>query len=81
MAQYLEDPFTDFTYTNNAYNEVLELIREVSLNQNIKKIPNYVSILILSGAKDPFGDFGIGPKWLYDNLKGSRTKRYNFKTL
>lgn len=79
MAQYLEDPFTDFTYTNNAYNEVLELIREVSLNQNIKKIPNYVSILILSGAKDPFGDFGIGPKWLYDNLKAQGQKDITLK--
>ena len=39
LEQYQQDPFTDFTYMNNAYEEVFGLIKKVSTIQNIKKIP------------------------------------------
>lgn len=69
LEQYEQDPFTDFTYTNKACAEVFKIIKDVSMQQNIKKIPNYLSLLIVSGVKDPFGKFGKGPKWLYETLK------------
>ena len=74
LEQYQQDPFTDFTYTNNAYEEVFGLIKKVSTIQNIKKIPEYLSVLIISGAKDPFGKFGVGPKWLYEALSHQGVK-------
>ena len=68
LEQYQQDPFTDFIYTNDAYEEVFGLIKKVSTNESIKKIPEYLSVLIISGAFDPFGKFGVGPKWLYETL-------------
>ncbi len=79
MQQYLDDPFTNFIYTNNAYQQFFELIKDVSNQENIKKIPDYVSVLILSGKKDPFGNFGMGPKWLYDHLKAQGQKDLEIK--
>lgn len=68
LEQYRQDPFTDFTYTNNACEELFNLLKNVSSLQTIKKIPEYMSVLIVSGHKDPFGKFGEGPKWLYEQL-------------
>ena len=50
------------------------LIKKVSTIQNIKKIPEYLSVLIISGAKDPFGKIGVGPKWLYEALSHQGVK-------
>lgn len=74
IEQYQQDPFTDFIYTNKAYFEVLNLIKEVSAEDTITKIPDYLSVYIVSGANDPFGYLGKGPKWLYDKFteKGIR---------
>lgn len=74
LQQYKLDPFTDFIYTNEAYDEVLALIKEVSSMQSIKKIPEYLSVYIVSGLKDAFGKFGNGPKWLYETLKNNGVK-------
>ena len=30
--------------------------------------------MIISGAKDPFGKFGAGPKWLYEALSHQGVK-------
>ncbi|MFQ6793891.1 alpha/beta fold hydrolase [Thomasclavelia sp.] len=79
LKLYLEDPFTGFIYTNNAYRQIFDIIKNVSLNENIKKIPNYVSMLIVSGIKDPFGKFGIGPTWLYETLKAQGQKDITLK--
>lgn len=66
---YLQDPFTDFIYPNNAYNVLFKMIKDVTAIENIKKIPDYLSVLITSGKQDPFGQNGQGPTWLYQTLK------------
>lgn len=79
LEQYHQDPFTDFIYTNKAYNDILKLIKEVNSDVSIKKIPSYLSVLIISGLKDPFGRLGKGPKWLYNNLLKKGVKDLSFK--
>ena len=79
LEQYLQDPFTDFIYTNQAYNDILKLIKEVTAYETIKKIPNYLSVLIVSGSKDVFGKLGKGPKWFYDTLLNNGVRDLSIK--
>ena len=79
LEQYLQDPFTDFIYTNQAYNDILKLIKEVTAYETIKKIPNYLSVLIVSGSKDAFGKLGKGPKWFYDTLLNNGVRDLSIK--
>lgn len=67
--QFLDDPMTDFIYTNIAYSEMISIAKSVSQLDKISKIPSYLSILIVSGRHDIFGQMGKGPKWLYQQLK------------
>lgn len=79
LELYQQDPFTDFIYTNQSYNDILKLIKEVSSQEVIKKTPDYLSVLIISGLKDPFGKLGIGPKWFYHSLLNKGIKDLTFK--
>ena len=67
--RYLEDPMTNFTYTNKGYKDILNLVRLVSKDSMVAKIPKYLSVLIISGKKDIFGNMGKGPKNLYQKYK------------
>lgn len=77
--KYQDDPMTDFIYTSKGYNQILQLTKEVSSDTLINKIPNYLSLLIISGEKDIFGNMGIGPKWLYDKYKKNGVKDVELK--
>lgn len=79
IEQYQQDPFTDFVYTNKAYCEILNLIKEASLDDTIKKTPDYLSLYIISGTNDPFGYLGEGPKWLYDKFVQKGIRDLSFK--
>ena len=68
LERYKQDPFTDFIYTNQAYSDILKMIKEVNAADTIQKIPDYLSVLLVSGTKDTFGSLGEGPKWLYNQF-------------
>lgn len=67
--RYLEDPMTNFTYTNRAYKDMLNLVHLVSKDTMVKLIPKYLSVFIISGKKDVFGNMGKGPSRLYEKYK------------
>ncbi|MGN1182676.1 MAG: alpha/beta fold hydrolase [Faecalibacillus sp.] len=77
--KYIDDPMTDFIYTNRAYHDILDYIQYTSLLENIKKIPNYTSILLLSGTKDNFSHHGKDTKKLYDILKSLSFQDVEYK--
>lgn len=79
MEKYRDDPFTGFVYTNQAYSDILKLIKEVTSISTIEKIPDYLSILIISGLKDAFGMLGKGPKWFYERLLDRGVKDLTLK--
>lgn len=76
---YQQDPFTDFIYTNQAYIDIFKLIKEVTAFETIKKIPDYLSVLIVAGLKDSFGKLGKGPKCFYELLLKKGVKDLSFK--
>lgn len=76
---YVDDPMTDFIYTNQAYRDILEYIDYTSQRENIKKIPNYTPIYLLSGKKDNFSHQGKDTEKLYDILKSLSFYDINYK--
>lgn len=67
--RYLDDPMTDFTYTNKSYCDMLHLVRLVAKEEVIEATPDYLSLLIISGKKDVLGRMGKAPEWLYQKYK------------
>ncbi len=74
LKKYIDDPMTDFIYTNQAYLDILKYLKGVNEIEEIDKIPTYLSIFIISGKKDAFGKKGKGPLWLYKHLKQKHIK-------
>ncbi|MFV0394580.1 MAG: serine aminopeptidase domain-containing protein [Coprobacillaceae bacterium] len=67
--RYEEDPMTNFTYTNKAYQDIFRIMKNANNQEWIKRTPEYMSIFIISGKKDIFGGMGNGPRWLYEQYK------------
>ncbi len=66
---YNKNPLCTFTYTVGGYLDILEGMKEVNTFENISNINKNLPILLLSGDRDPVGDFGKGVKRLYKTYK------------
>ena len=60
IDEYLEDPLRGESYSAGLFRELLSGMQYTSNVKNIKKMNKKVPILLLSGDKDPVGDFGKG---------------------
>jgi len=65
---YVKDPLCGFDLTVSGYRDIVELQQENSSPQWYRKVPN-IPILMLSGDRDPVGDFGKGVKKVAERLK------------
>lgn len=82
VDKYMEDELCGFTFTLNGFSTLFELILRTRNPEGLEQIPKKLPILIASGEEDPVGDYGEGPKKLYDaylNLDLTRVqlKLYN----
>ena len=77
--RYLDDPMTDFIYTNQAYHDILDYILYTSSLDNIKKIPAYTPIYLLAGRYDNFSHHGKDVKKYYDTLKSLSFQDIEYK--
>lgn len=64
---YNGHPWNNFRFTINAYYHMFKGMEYA--NHHIKDTPADLPIFIVSGAKDPVGQFGLGAKKVYDSLK------------
>lgn len=79
---FAADSRCNFIFTVNGFSTLMELVKRA---QNVKKmgeIPKKLPLLIVSGAEDPVGSWGVGPKKLYDlylnlDLTKTQLKLYN----
>ncbi len=74
--KYLKDPMTHFVYTAQGYYDIFNLIEEVSGQESILRIPQYLSVYIGVGEFDPIA---MDKGWLakqYKN-KGIRDVTYH----
>lgn len=66
VDRFQEDTMCGFTFTLNGFATLFELIKRTWDGKVLSKIPKKLPILIASGTEDPVGDYGEGPKKLYD---------------
>ena len=70
VQAYLADPKCGFLFTVSAMHELFCVVKEVSSEQWAGKVPQ-VPVLVFAGEEDPVGDYGKGPKTVYQRLRGT----------
>ena len=66
IDEYLEDPLRGESYSAGLFRELLSGMQYTSNLKNIQKMNKKIPILLLSGDKDPVGDFGKGTIKTFD---------------
>lgn len=66
---YVADPLCGFTFPSNGFKTLASLLWRLNKKSNIDKMPKSLPIMITSGAEDPVGEYGKGPKLVYDSYK------------
>lgn len=70
VDKYTQDPLCGFDLTSSAYRDIAYLQSQISSSSWYKNVPD-IPILMISGARDPVGEFGKGVKYVADRLKKS----------
>lgn len=68
VDKYIADPLCGFIFTANGFRTLAELIWRLHNKDNLSKMPVTLRVLITSGAEDPVGEYGAGPKKVYDSF-------------
>lgn len=66
VDRYNENPLNNFVFTLNGFKTLFRAIKEAHKKSNIDRIPKELKIFIISGEKDPVGNFGEGPRKLWE---------------
>lgn len=66
--KYREDPFSHYLFTLAGYDTLFSLLEEVSKKDWAQKVPKTLPVLVLSGDMDPVGNYGKGPRQVYERL-------------
>ena len=72
--RYNEDKFCNYKFTARGFYDLFDMLEAVSKKTWAKKIRHDLPILIISGDKDPVGNYGKGVKKVYDRLAGAGVK-------
>ena len=59
---YEANPLNQFMFTVNGYYNMFRGMRYCQRQENLDKIPKDLPVLVVSGANDPVGEFGKGPR-------------------
>lgn len=65
VEKYNSDEKCGFLFTNEGYRDLFLLIKRVNTMKWAKSLPQYLPMLLISGADDPVGDYGKGVKKVY----------------
>ncbi|MGX6962202.1 alpha/beta fold hydrolase [Vagococcus xieshaowenii] len=71
VHQYELDKLTGFTFTNNGFYTLFQLTKQANEKNWANDIRTNLPILVISGEKDPVGDFGKGPRKVAFDLRES----------
>ncbi|AQS53513.1 2-succinyl-6-hydroxy-2,4-cyclohexadiene-1-carboxylate synthase [Jeotgalibaca dankookensis] len=81
LDKYIENPYCGGVFPASFFYYFIDTLQYIEDENNFKKIPKQLPILIISGDQDPVGDFGKGVKKLYKRyeevgVKDLSTKLY-----
>ncbi len=68
VAKYEKDKFCTFRFTLSAMGDLMTLLQHSSRTKWFKNMPNDKRILLISGDKDPVGNYGKGVTAVYNML-------------
>ena len=68
VSAYEKDPLCNFHFTVRAYSDLLFLISYVSDKSWVEKLDRSLPILVCSGRDDPVGNYGRGPREVFETL-------------
>lgn len=77
--QYLEDKYCRFTFTVNGFKNMFKLLGEVTSTDWAKKVPLSLPVFIISGKKDPVGNYGKGTDEVFDALNDCELNFLKYK--
>ncbi len=83
VTKYNRDPFCHFHFSCGAYRDMFKVIRSLSYEKDMEKIPKDLPIFVVSGADDPVGDFGKGTVAAFHSLqaRAPRTRMRLYKNM
>ena len=67
VQEYIDDPLCGFVVSNRFYFDLLKVVQLISSRPTFINTPKELPMLIISGDKDPVGNFGKGVKKVYNN--------------
>lgn len=67
VDRYTNDPLCGFDLTASGYRDILQLQSAINSSNWYKRVPD-IPILLMSGDRDPVGDFGKGVKRVAERL-------------
>ena len=79
VDKYIEDPLCGFTFTGNGFKTLAETIWRLYKDSYISKMPVTLRTFIVSGTEDPVGNYGEGPKKVYDTFIAQGMQRVQIK--
>lgn len=79
VDEYIKDPLCGFTFTGNGFKTMADLLLRLNKTSNVAKMPVTLPVLIVSGKEDPVGDYGIGPKKVYDQFVSEGMQKVSIK--
>lgn len=69
VEKYFNDPKSGFLFTLSGHKALFEAVAFDANEDNNRKIPQHLPMLMISGAEDPVGGMGKGVKAAFDLLK------------
>lgn len=67
--QYYDDPFCNYSFTISAMIDLLYLTKNANRSAWYRGLPHELSVLLVSGAEDPVGNYGRGIVRVRDRLR------------
>jgi alpha-beta hydrolase superfamily lysophospholipase len=77
--EYEEDPNSGFTFTASGYYDLFDLTAKVNKKEWAESIDKSLPILLVSGRKDPCGDYGRGVVKVCEMLIGAGVENTRIK--
>ncbi len=69
VKRYAKDPRCSFRFTLNGFYSILETVRYDNQDLFVRKIPQDLPVILMSGDRDPVGDLGKGVKKVERQLR------------
>jgi alpha-beta hydrolase superfamily lysophospholipase len=79
VDRYIADPYCGSIFSAGFFNDLIYGVKKVNLLKNIEKISKNLPIFIISGEKDPVGDFTKGVMKVFNDYKKAKITDVTFK--